>query len=159
MTPVPMPIEGQPSNINHHMYIFLNHNVSATTRKYFGTLPEENQSTGYLAAADQRWSVSGAPQLRAAWTIPSNTNSTLANSTIPFVTVGDSECNNVSTNCSAPIYTTYKQVDNYQNATSFALMNEDVAAEHNQTTASIPVMDQFVKELLKAFKIKMPVKE
>jgi hypothetical protein len=52
MTPVPMPIEGQPSNINHHMYIFLNHNVSATTRKYFGTLPEENQSTGYLAAAD-----------------------------------------------------------------------------------------------------------
>lgn len=37
-------------------------------------------------------------------------------------------------------------------------MDEDVAAEHNTTTETIPIMDQLVREVLKVFRIKLPVK-
>lgn len=58
MAPVPMPIESQPSNINHRMLITLGKNVPTKMQdpKNFGTLPENATGTGYLGAADMMWS-------------------------------------------------------------------------------------------------------
>ncbi|CAL6005866.1 ABC_transporter family protein [Hexamita inflata] len=97
LIPNPMPVESQPANINHHMHFTLTTNVSAESVKYFGTLPENTQGTGYIGAADRKWTMNNEKaQLRAQYSIPENINCSITQSQIPFATVDDLRCTNDS---------------------------------------------------------------
>lgn len=136
MVPTEMPIQGIVSDINHHMLVTLSippeEEGMDKFRENFGTLPEDQSGTGFWAAADKRFSASGAPQFRNSYTIPSNVNTTIdnytiENSTIPFATVEDIYNCSAETGCK---FMTFEDVDQYQNKTSYELMAQDIEAEH-----------------------------
>ena len=123
MIPTEMPIQGIVSDINHHMLVTLSippeEEGMEKFRENFGTLPEDDSGTGFWAAADKRYSASGAPQFRNSYTIPSNVNTTIETSTIPFATIEDIYNCSAETGCQ---FKTFEDVDQYQNTTSYQLM-------------------------------------
>ncbi|CAL6087059.1 ABC_transporter family protein [Hexamita inflata] len=151
MIPNPMPVESQPENINHHMHFTLTTNVSAESVKYFGTLPENAQGTGYIGAADRKWTANNEKaQLRVQYQIPENINCSITQSQIPFATVDDLRCTNDS--CK-PKYTTFEQLDDAVNNTIYELMAQDIDAEHKQPTKKISFTEKLMNFVENSFKI------
>jgi len=87
MTPQPMPMETLNNDINHHMLITLSQNVTEHMAESFGTLPQDMTGTGFLSAAEKRWSDPTSPQLRRKYDIPPGANVPVETSSIPFATV------------------------------------------------------------------------
>lgn len=87
MAPVPMPIESQPSNINHRILVTLQSTVNSKMRdpRNFGNMPENTTGQGYLGAADMMWSEQGAAQIRANFAIPAGAKANVNQSSIPFM--------------------------------------------------------------------------
>lgn len=76
MTPIPMPMETQPANINHNIHFTHTGCYNSTGQRWnlcdsFGTLPEDSSGTGqFLGRADKRWLDETGLQLRVRWSIP-----------------------------------------------------------------------------------------
>ncbi|CAL6065314.1 ABC_transporter family protein [Hexamita inflata] len=152
MIPNPMPIESQPENINHHMHFTLTTNVSADTVKFFGTLPENAQGTGYIGAADRKWTANNEKaQLRAQYAIPENINCSITQSQIPFATIDDLSC---TTDACKPKYTTFEQLDEAVNNTLYELMAQDIDAEHKQPTKKLSFTEKLLNAVENSFKVK-----
>ncbi|CAL6092753.1 ABC_transporter family protein [Hexamita inflata] len=152
MIPNPMPIESQPENINHHMHFTLTTNVSADTIKFFGNLPENAQGTGFIGAADRKWTANNEKaQLRAQYAIPENINCSITQSQIPFATIDDLSC---TTDACKPKYTTFEQLDEAVNNTLYELMAQDIDAEHKQPTKKLSFTEKLLNAVENSFKVK-----
>jgi len=155
MNPIQMPIESSPANINHHMHFTLMPSVDPRAVRNFGEMPENGSivpNSGFLSKANMQWSKTGSPQLRMDWKIPVNTTCNYTKITIPFATIDDMSCTDV--NCTK--FKSWKELDKYQNETTYELMRMDIAAEHNKpnttNTSKMSFTEKLAESILRVFK-------